>query len=420
MLSLLAYVNICKAQPDSDAERSAVAIEQTDSVSIWFHQSHTNLDPLFHGNGARLDSIFKKLEGDSINAPSRRIKSISVVGAASPEGSVKFNRYLSEKRAKKILDTVRQHTSLPDSAVTFTYLGRDWEGLQKMVEKDNRVPDREDVIQFLRNLNTAGHPLRELKAINGGRPYLYLYYNIFPELRKSRLVVEYENLFTPINLPVPQLNISEKTVVPELNPSLAELPVPDNYKPCRPFYMDLKTNLVSDLLLIPHVGADFYIGKGWSINADWMYGWWDKDVTHYYWRAYGGTVGVRRWFGSKAKEKPLTGHHLGLFGGAVTYDFEKGGKGYMGGLPHGTLWDRCNYTGGVEYGYSLPIARRLNIDFSLGLGFLTGKYYEYVPKNGLYIWQSTHRLRYFGPVKAEVSLVWLIGCDNYNRKKGGR
>ena len=26
-------------------------------------------------------------------------------------------------------------------------------------------------------------------------------------------------------------------------------------------------------------------------------------------------------------------------------------------------------------------------------------------------------LNYFGPTKLEVSLVWLIGCDNYNRPK---
>lgn len=390
-----------------------------DSVSVWFHQSHINIDPRFHNNGDQLDSIFKKVVSDSINTASRTVKVIKVIGAASPEGSVKFNRYLSEKRAEAIFKEFRDRGLLPDSAVSYTFLGRDWNGLHKMVEGDCNVPYRDEVLSLLDNVASTEHPLQKLKSIRGGVPYTYMYNQLFPELRTSKLVVEYSDVIKPITVEIPEETLQEEVHVTEIISTLEEVPVPDSYKPCRPFYMDVKTNLVSDLLLIPHICAEFYVGKGWSVNADWMYGWWDKDSRHYYWRAYGGTVGVRRWLGSKAKEKPLTGHHLGLFAGAVTYDFENGGKGYMGGLPHGTLWDRCNFVGGLEYGYSLPIARRLNIDFSLGIGVLTGKYYEYVPKNGIYIWQSTHKMRYFGPVKAEVSLVWLIGCDNYNRKKGG-
>ena len=92
----------------------------------------------------------------------------------------------------------------------------------------------------------------------------------------------------------------------------------------------------------------------------------------------------------------------------------------MGGLPGRTLWDRCMSMGGIEYGYSLPIARRLNIDFTIGIGYMGGKYIKYIPDKGRYLWQSTHKLNWFGPTKAEVSLVWLIGNGNYNSpKKGG-
>ena len=35
----------------------------------------------------------------------------------------------------------------------------------------------------------------------------------------------------------------------------------------------------------------------------------------------------------------------------------------MAGVPGGTLWNRMNYAFGAEYGYSMPIAKRLNIDF---------------------------------------------------------
>ena len=73
----------------------------------------------------------------------------------------------------------------------------------------------------------------------------------------------------------------------------------------------------------------------------------------------------------------------------------------------------------MEYGYSLPIARRLNLDFALGVGYWGGKYYKYIPRDGHYVWQATRNRHWFGPTKAGVSLVWLIGRGNTNSTKGG-
>ena len=90
----------------------------------------------------------------------------------------------------------------------------------------------------------------------------------------------------------------------------------------------------------------------------------------------------------------------------------------MGGLPGGTLWDRCMKMAGVEYGYSLPVARRLNVDFTVGIGYFGGKVMKYEPEGDGYLWKSTNHIQWFGPTKAEVSLVWLIGAGNCNRKGG--
>ena len=180
----------------------------------------------------------------------------------------------------------------------------------------------------------------------------------------------------------------------------------------RPLYVSLKTNALYDLLLIPSVGAEVWLGRMMSVNANWSYAWWSKNRRHNYWRYYGGDIALRRWFGRKAAEKPLTGHHIGLYAQIMTYDFELGGKGYMG--------NKYNYGGGVEYGFSLPMARRFNIDFTVGVGYLGGEYYEYTPIDGHYVWQATKQRRWFGPTKAEVSLVWLIGYGNQNKPKGGK
>ena len=187
----------------------------------------------------------------------------------------------------------------------------------------------------------------------------------------------------------------------------------------QPFYMAIKSNMLYDAALTPNIGVEFYLGSNFSLYGEWMYSWWDSDHNHIYWRNYGGDLGVRWWFGRKAKEKPLTGHHIGLYGGVVTFDYEMGDTGYMGGMPGGTLLDRCLVNAGFEYGYSLPVAKRINIDFSIGLGCLAGRYIKYFPFDNDYFKEKEYKMRFFGPTKAEISLVWLIGRGNFNKKKGG-
>lgn len=73
----------------------------------------------------------------------------------------------------------------------------------------------------------------------------------------------------------------------------------------------------------------------------------------------------------------------------------------------------------MSYTYSLPVAKRLNIDFSLGVGVLWGKYKKHIPVDDCDVWLSTNRLCWFGPTRAGVSLVWLIGDGVANSRKGG-
>lgn len=178
-----------------------------------------------------------------------------------------------------------------------------------------------------------------------------------------------------------------------------------------PVYLNVRTNTLYDLALVPNFGVDVYLGGNFSVGANWHYAWWNINKIHWCWRTYGGDLNVRYWFGKAAKEKPLTGHHIGLYGQIITYDFELGKKGIQS-----NFW---NYGGGVEYGHTWPLAYRLNLDVTMGVGYNTGQFYEYLPIDDCYVWQTTKNRRYIGPTKLEVSLVWLFGCDNYNKVKGG-
>lgn len=167
----------------------------------------------------------------------------------------------------------------------------------------------------------------------------------------------------------------------------------------------VKTNLLYDLALIPNVGVEVSLGKGWSIGGGWNYAWWKNDPAHLYWRIYGGELTARKYLGKLAKKDVFAGHHLGLYGQAYTYDIATGEKGQISKLTLG---------GGAEYGYALPVSDRLRFDFSLGFGYLTGEYKVYIPEDECYVWRETRQRHYIGPTKAEVSLVWLIA-----KGKGG-
>lgn len=342
------------------------------------------------------------------------------MGGASPEGSVQLNKWLSERRAEVLFDYLSRYGALPDSSSRF--LGRDWNGLIQLVENDPEVPHKEATLYLLRKIaresvtngDVKGDHLYRLRQLCGGESYNYMYRNLFPELRASRLYLSYEKVWNPVGA----LTLQGMRLVPPAT-DIIRKDTPKASSP-KPFYMDFRTNLLYDALLVPNIGVEFYLGRNWSVVTDWMYGWWKSDKVHWYWRTYGGDLTLRKWFGKAAKRKPLTGHHIGVNGQIFTYDFEIGGTGYLGGKPGGTLWDKMNYSAALEYGYSVPIARRLNLDFSIDLGYSEGTYHEYDPIDDCYVWQSTRQRHWFGPTKAEVSLVWLIGRGNYNSNKGGR
>ena len=182
--------------------------------------------------------------------------------------------------------------------------------------------------------------------------------------------------------------------------------------------MAIKTNMLYDAICTPNIGVEFHLGKRFSLHANYIHAWWKNEEKNFFWRYYGAEASFRWWFGKSSRVKPLQGHHIGATYQIMTYDFQFGNKGILAGKPGGMLIDRPSHTVALEYGYSLPIARRLNLDFVIGAGYNWGIFDEYVPIDGHDVWQATKRRQYIGPTKLEISLVWLIGRGNYNKDKG--
>lgn len=412
------------------------------SVVVYFPKNSSELDLDLRNNEQSLQLILDSLNtfrNDSVY----KIKNITFSGAASPDGSREYNERLAERRARSLFRYIGEYAVLPDSIQSLKSIGRDWRGLVKLAVNDKNMPHHAEVMQLLSEImvdtawtSLADDPLIRLMRFRNGEPYSYMKEKLFPLLRATYLNITYEKISRVDydELERNRRSIDSITIVEVIDTTTIEIPEPIEETPvdtmpaqvqqapeapvdtvaepvdsldCRPFYMGIKSNMLYDVAMTPNIGIEFYLGAGFSISANWQYAWWKKDKTAFYWRTYGGDAEVRYWFGKKQKEKPMTGHHIGLYGQMFTYDFEFGGNGILA--------PKWSWAAGASYGYSLPIHRLLNIDFVVGAGYHSGIYYEYIPVDGEYVWQATKRRRWIGPTKAEVTLVWLIGCDNYNR-----
>lgn len=398
-------------------------------VCVGFRVGNGTLDTAYVDNTGRLAEIVSFLK-DIQNDRTLELVEVEFCGSASPEGSILINRRLAKERLASLENYVRRYVALPDSIVTRREEVIAWEALARLVEKSD-MPHKEEAVDVLRNVPETTYDSRgvlidsrkkHLMELQYGRTWYYMHDHFFPQVRNASVVfvTVREKQEPPIEPEKKPEIVTQETVPADATATVQEpvavAPQPEVKKP---FYMALKTNMLYDVLAVPNIGVEFYLGKNWSISGNWMYGWWNSNSKHRYWRVYGGEIAVRKWLGRKAAEKPLTGHHLGVYGQLFTYDFEWNGTGYMGGQPGKSLWNSPNYAAGVEYGYALPIGRRLNLDFTIGLGYWGGKYYTYNPLDDHYVWESTKNRHWFGPTKAEISLVWLIGRGNTNNRKGG-
>lgn len=418
------------------ASVSLCAQHSADTLKVYFHQGSSLWAPDYKNNEKNLEAFIGGFLEKQASKEFNRIPKIQIIAGCSPEGLWLYNQKLAKRRAHTIKKIINKKIVLPDSVIVEDVRGINWEGLRQMVAEDSGVPFKEQVVWHIDNSpEVVGHSSGKLVEtrklmlayLADGVPWKYMYKKFFPSLRSFSLAIVYEwkkmdpvpainrNLWRPLEYECVFPPVREPQLVVELQPE------EESYTGRKPFYMAAKTNLIYDALLVPNAGLEFYLGKDFSIAGNWMYAWWKHDAANWYWRIYGGDIALRKWFGESAKEKPLTGHHLGIYGQMLTYDFETGGRGYMGGQPGGTLWDKANYVCGLEYGYSLPIARRLNLDFVVGAGYMWGEYHEYIPEDDCYVWQVTKKRRWIGPTKAEISLVWQIGYGNINKsRKGGR
>ena len=134
---------------------------------------------------------FNKEVANVNEAANKKISNIEVSAYASPDGGVSLNTTLAENRENnttKMLNKDLKKAKI-EAPIDAKYTAQDWEGFQELVSKSN-IQDKELILRVIAMYQDPAQRESEIKNISA--VYKELANTILPQLRRSRLTLNYE------------------------------------------------------------------------------------------------------------------------------------------------------------------------------------------------------------------------------------
>ena len=135
-----------------------------------------------------LARVLKEINDD---AEGRALEAIEVSAYASPDGSYDVNERLAERRQNVSADYLRKELKKikMDANIDTRYTAEDWDGFQELVKQSN-LQDKQVILSVLSMYEDPEE--REQQIRNMSHIYTDIKDGILPELRRARLIVNYE------------------------------------------------------------------------------------------------------------------------------------------------------------------------------------------------------------------------------------
>ena len=171
-----------------DAYQRIVEQKQEAQIKFLIQQANVRASELKSEEIKNFNQSVKDVNADT---KGKALKNIEVSAYASPDGGVKLNTGLSEKRMDNTVSYLNKQLKKDkiETAVDSEYTAQDWDGFQKLVAASN-IQDKE---QILNVLSMYSDPEQREEAIkNISSVYKTLADEILPELRRARLTLNYE------------------------------------------------------------------------------------------------------------------------------------------------------------------------------------------------------------------------------------
>ena len=130
-----------------------------------------------------------------INADKERlnIQNVEIQAYASPEGGYDFNNKLSEKRQNVTEGYVNDQLKAAnvETGIDAHYTAQDWEGFKQLVAVSN-IQDKDVIIRVLDMYKDPEEREQQIRNMSAG--FQELAKGILPELRRSRMIINYETI----------------------------------------------------------------------------------------------------------------------------------------------------------------------------------------------------------------------------------
>ena len=230
-----------------------------------------------------------------------------------------------------------------------------------------------------------------------------------PELRAATWICVWAEIIDPM----PEVAAIVAKAMAEERPIVQEqraiaLPT-ESYGPMQKTIFALKSNMLYDAASAVNFALEIPFNERYSILYEHHCPWWLSKDNKYclQFLSFGGEA--RWWFRPRPREATpnlkrrdaLMGHFIGAYGwtGKSDIQWERDFGCYQ--------FEFCS--AGLTYGFAFPVSKYLNLEFSISAGYAQIPYQHYIPTED---WQILIRdknkagtLHYFGPTKAEISLV---------------
>lgn len=174
-----------------DSFQRVTAQKQEASIKFLVNQAKLRKSELKSNSVNDFVDMLKKINADREGL---NLKNVEIAAYASPEGGFEYNDKLSKKREDATTDYVNKQlkaAQLADANVDAHYTAQDWEGFKQLVAASD-LQDKDVILRVLEMYKDPQERENQIKNMSAG--FQDLATGILPELRRSRLIINYETV----------------------------------------------------------------------------------------------------------------------------------------------------------------------------------------------------------------------------------
>lgn len=166
--------------------------KQEANIKFLINQANLRKSELKNNSVKEFVSLLKKINADK--QKTLNLNNVEVQAYASPEGGFNFNDKLANKRQNTSESYVKgqlKAAKLGKTDIDAHYTAQDWDGFQQLVKASN-IQDKDVILRVLSMYKDPEERERQIR--NMSEAFRELADGILPELRRSRLIINYETV----------------------------------------------------------------------------------------------------------------------------------------------------------------------------------------------------------------------------------